>query len=69
VCVCGFKTFIKPARMAAGRKCAQIYEATGLEKSAWEDVDEQNVSQSQPLSRAELASNNRLAREWVMYSN
>jgi len=55
--------------MAAGRKCAQIYEATGLEKSAWEDVDEQNVSQSQPLSRAELASNNRLAREWVMYSN
>jgi hypothetical protein len=34
-----------------------------------EDVVEQTVSHSQPLPRAELASNNPLAGEWVMYSN
>jgi len=32
------------------------------------DVDEQTVPLSQPLSRAELTSNNQLAGEWVMYS-
>ena len=66
--VSNFKGFEKTSCSCYRRRWS-TYEATGLEKSAWEDVDEQNVSQSQPLSRAELASNNRLAREWVMYSN